>query len=98
VLDVHHFLLTSVDLPTVVQIIHASWEQPYLGLILNLDRREIAQLLVHSHLPPPRAQQASRGMATGKVTLPLLSACQRLIDLLCVLRRRCPRISRTLSS
>jgi AraC-like DNA-binding protein len=82
VLDVHHFLITSVDLPTVVQILHASREQPYLSLLWKLDRREMAQLMVDSHLPPPRAQQSSRGMATGAVTVPLLSACQRLIDLL----------------
>ena len=82
VLDVHHFLITSVDLPTVVQIIQASREKPYLGLILKLDRREISQLMVDSNLPPPRAQQSSRGMAIGEVTLPLLSACQRLLDLL----------------
>jgi AraC-like DNA-binding protein len=82
VLDVHHFLITSVDLPTVVQILQASREKPYLGLILTLDRREISQLMVYSHLPPPRAQQSSRGMATGEVTLSLLTAVQRLIDLL----------------
>ena len=82
VLDVHHFLITSVDLPTVVQIIKASREKPYLGLILKLDRREISQLMVDSNLPPPRAQQSSRGMAIGEVTLPLLIAFQRLIDLL----------------
>jgi AraC-like DNA-binding protein len=82
VLDVHHFLITSVDLPTVVQITQASRETPYLGLILKLDRREMAQLMADSHLPPPRAQHSSRGMATGAVTVPLLSACQRLIDLL----------------
>jgi AraC-like DNA-binding protein len=82
VLDVHHFLITSVDLPTVVQILKASREQPYLGLILKLDRREMAQLMVDSHLPPPRAQPSRRGMAIGEVTLPLLSACQRLIDML----------------
>jgi AraC-like DNA-binding protein len=82
VLDVHHFLITSVDLPTVVQIIQASQEKPYLGLILKLDRREISQLMVDSNLPPPRAQQSSRGMAIGEVTLPLLIAFQRLIDLL----------------
>jgi AraC-like DNA-binding protein len=38
--------------------------------------------MVDSHLPPPRAQQSSRGMATGEVTLPLLTAFQRLLDLL----------------
>jgi AraC-like DNA-binding protein len=66
----------------MVQIITASREQPYLSLILKLDQHEMAQLMVDSHLPPPRAQQSSRGMATGAVTVPLLSACQRLIDLL----------------
>ena len=82
VYDAHHFLITSVDLPTVVQIIEASREKPYLGLILKLDQRELSQLMVDSNLPPPRAQQSSRGMATGEVTLPLLTAFQRLIDLL----------------
>ena len=38
--DVHHFLITSVDLPTVVQGIKASRKKPYLGLILRLDQRE----------------------------------------------------------
>ena len=78
----HHFLITSVNLPTVVQIIKASREKPCLGLILKLDQREISQLMVDSNLPIPRPQQSSRGMATGEVTLPLLTAFQRLIDLL----------------
>jgi AraC-like DNA-binding protein len=82
VYDAHHFLITSVDLPTVWQIIEASREKPCLGLMLKLDQREISQLMVDSHLPPPRTQQSSRGMAIGEVTLPLLSAFQRLIDLL----------------
>ena len=82
VYDVRHFLITSVDLPTVVQVIKASREKPCLSLLLKLDRREISQLMVDSHLPPPRAQQSSRGMAIGEVTLPLLTAFQRLIDLL----------------
>jgi len=82
VYDAHHFLITSVDLPTVVQIINASREKPYLGLVLKLDQREISQLMVDSNLPPPRPQQSSRAMATGEVTLPLLTAFQRLIDLL----------------
>jgi AraC-like DNA-binding protein len=80
--DPQHFLITSVDLPTMVQVIKASPEKPYLGLLLNLDQRELSQLMVDSHLPPPRAQQSSRGMAIGEVTLPLLTAFQRLIDLL----------------
>jgi AraC-like DNA-binding protein len=77
-----HFLITSVNLPTVVQIIKASRKKPCLGLILKLDQREISQLMVDSNLPLPHPQQSSRGMATGEVTLPLLTAFQRLIDLL----------------
>lgn len=82
VYDPRHFLITAVDLPTVVQIIKASREKPCLGLILKLDQREITQLMVDSSLPPPRPQQSSRAMATGGVTQPLLAAFQRLIDLL----------------
>lgn len=80
--DQHHYLITSVHLPTVVQIVEASPEKPYLGLRLMLDLREVSQLMVDSSLPQPRAQLSSRGMATGEVTLPLLTAFQRLIDLL----------------
>jgi AraC-like DNA-binding protein len=82
VYDAHHYLITSVHLPTIVQIIAASREKPYLGLRLKLDQREISQLMVDSNLPPPRVQQSSRGMATGEVTLPLLTAFLRLMDLL----------------
>ncbi len=82
VYDAHHFLLASADLPTFVQIIEASRDKPCLGLVLDIDQREISQLMVDSKLPPPRPQQSSRGMVTGEVTLPLFTAFQRLIDLL----------------
>lgn len=82
VYDPLHYLITSLHLPAVFQIIEASPKKPYLGLRLTFDQREISQLMADSHLPPPRTQQSSRGMATGKVTLPLLSAFQRLIELL----------------
>jgi AraC-like DNA-binding protein len=82
VYDAHHFLLVSADLLTFVQIIEASPEKPCLGLVLDIDQRVISQLMVDSNLPSPRPQQSSRGMATGEVTLPLLTAFQRLIELL----------------
>ena len=82
VYDAHHYLITSLHLPTIVQIIEASPERPYLGLRLTFDLREVSQLMVDSNLPQPRTQQSSRGMATGEVTLPLINAFLRLIDLL----------------
>jgi len=39
-------------------------------------------MMLDSHLPAPRETSSQRVMATGKVTLPLLSAFLRLVDLL----------------
>lgn len=80
--DAYHFLITSVDLPVVAHVTEASPEKPYLSLTLRLDRREIAQLTVDSMLPPPRSLGAGRGMAVSELSLPLLKAFLRLIDLL----------------
>ncbi len=80
--DEHHFLIVSVDLPTVVQIVRASREKPCLGLMLKLDLPEISQMMLDGHLPAPRPQRSRRGMATGEVTEPLLDAFLRLTDLL----------------
>jgi AraC-like DNA-binding protein len=77
-----NFLISSLNLPTVAQITKASRETPFLGLVLKLDPREVTQLMVDGSLPPPRAQTADRGMANGAMTPPLLTALQRLVDLL----------------
>lgn len=82
VYDANHYLITSVHLPTIVQIIEANPDKPYLGLRLKFDLREVSQLMVDSNLPQSRQQQSSRGMATGEVTLQLVNAFIRLIDLL----------------
>jgi len=80
--DAYHFLITSVDLPVIAQVTEASKEKPYLGLMLKLDLKEVAQLMVDSNLPLKGPQKVQRGMAVSKVTLPLLNTIQRLIDLL----------------
>lgn len=82
VYDARHYLITSVHLPTIVQVTKASPEKPYLGLMLKFDLREVSQLMLDSNLPQPRPQQSSRGMATGETTPQLLNAFVRLIDLL----------------
>ncbi|WP_020588733.1 AraC family transcriptional regulator [Desulfobacter curvatus] len=82
VYDATHFLITSVDLPVVANIIEASSEKPYLGVILEIDLKEVSQLTVDSGLPVSRSGQAQKGMAVGRLSLPLLETFQRLIDLL----------------
>ena len=77
-----HFLLTSVDLPVLSGVIEASSDQPYLALVLKLDQRATAEMLVDCSLPLPRGQQAGRGMILGEGTPPLFEAFHRLIALL----------------
>jgi AraC-like DNA-binding protein len=78
----HDLLITTLNLPTVAQVLEASPEKPYLSLFLRLDENEIARLMMEGQVPPPRTQTAERAMGTGRVTWPLLSAFQRLIELL----------------
>lgn len=63
-------------------MIEASTEQPFLGLMLKLDLKEISQLIVDSNLPLQNIGKAGRGIAVSAVSLPLLNALQRLLDLL----------------
>lgn len=79
--DSEHYLFSGIHLPVVAQVIDASDEEPYLGLKLTFDYQEITQLMTDSQLPPPKGQRSSRGMATGALSLALISAFQRLVDL-----------------
>ncbi len=80
--DASHYLFSGLHLPVIAQVIEAGQEKPYLGLRLTFDYRTISHLMADSQLPPPRTQKTDRGMATGKLTVPLLNAFQRLVDLL----------------
>ncbi|HCG7229015.1 AraC family transcriptional regulator N-terminal domain-containing protein [Vibrio parahaemolyticus] len=80
--DANHFLISSVDLPIIASIIEASEEQPYLGLIMELDLTEISQLIVDSELAFTQAKEAQKGIAVGELSESLLDAFVRLAELL----------------
>ncbi|MFW1055615.1 AraC family transcriptional regulator N-terminal domain-containing protein [Vibrio parahaemolyticus] len=80
--DANHFLISSVDLPIIANIIEASEEQPYLGLIMELDLTEISQLIVDSELAFTQAKEAQKGIAVGELSESLLDAFVRLAKLL----------------
>lgn len=82
VYDEYHYLITSVDLPVIVQVTEASKESPLLGLSLKINLKEVAQLMLDSNLPSQNVRKSQRGMAVSQVSLPMLNAIQRLIDLL----------------
>lgn len=80
--DANHYLITSVGLPVVMHVVEASEESPLLGLVLKVDPQVVAQMMVDSSLNAARNRQTGRGMAVSEISPQLLSAFQRLVDLL----------------
>lgn len=80
---VDRYLIASMDLPVRTAVVDASPDRPYLGLVLRLDWREIASLVLE--LPaaaPAKAVPGGRAMTTGAISAPLLDAFDRLLALL----------------
>ena len=80
--DESSFLLSSIDVPAVGQIIEASQQVPLLSMFLRLDMQIVREVISREDLPDPPASIRTRGMAVGETTVGLLDACSRLIDLL----------------
>jgi AraC-like DNA-binding protein len=76
------YLLTSLDLPIVSQIVEASVDAPCLAMSLKLEMPVIREVLGREEIPLAEGASDSPAMATGRVTVEFLSACCRLIDLL----------------
>ncbi|WP_436868887.1 AraC family transcriptional regulator N-terminal domain-containing protein [Acinetobacter courvalinii] len=80
--DSDHFLFTAIDLPIINNIIEASPEHPYLGVILRLDPYLLAQLMLEAHIPFKYTTHEKKGVAIGKVSSELSDAFIRLLKLL----------------
>ncbi len=81
--DKHRFLLTTLDLPVVLQAVEASASSPYLSLVLKLDERAIAELVMQSKMQPPaRDLSAARGIVLGETDFRMLETFDRLVQLL----------------
>jgi AraC-like DNA-binding protein len=76
------YLLTSVDLPIVSQIIEASVEVPCLAMSLKLEMPVVRELLSREEIHVAEAPSDSPAMVVGEATGEFLSACCRLVDLL----------------
>jgi AraC-like DNA-binding protein len=82
IFDESRYLLTSLDLPVICNVIEASEDVPYLCFVLKLDMPVVRELLGREEIHAPEAPPDSPAMATGAPTAELLDACCRLIDLL----------------
>jgi AraC-like DNA-binding protein len=82
IFDQSRYLLTSLDLPVICNVIEASEAVPYLCFVLKLEIPVVRELLSREEIQGPEATSDSPAMATGKITAELLDACCRLVDLL----------------
>jgi AraC-like DNA-binding protein len=76
------YLLTSVDLPIVSQIVEASEKTPCLAMSLKLEMPVIRELLSREEMRTVESPSDSPALAVGETTVEFLSACCRLVDLL----------------
>jgi len=80
--DKDRFLVTSIDLPIVAQVEGVNPGAPYLGLIFHLDQKEISDILAEGQIPVSGREASDRAMTVGALTVPLVRAFLRLIDLM----------------
>src|ERR1700719_747962 len=82
IFDESRYLLTSLDLPVICNVIEASEAVPYLCFVLKLEMPVIRELLSREEILEPELPSDKPAMALGKTTPELLDACCRLVDLL----------------
>jgi len=80
--DPAHYLLTTVELPVVSQVLEASKAQPYLSVRLQLDPILVGAVLVEANVPLPPGQGDVKAMDVSLVDASLLDAVVRLVRLL----------------
>src|SRR5712691_4839998 len=80
--DSLHYLLVTVDLPNVGQVLEASKERPFLSLRLELAPTLVGEVLVEAGHTSPRDPAEVRAIAVSPVDGHLLDAVVRLTRLL----------------
>jgi AraC-like DNA-binding protein len=80
--DALNYLVVSVTLPGMAQVLEATPEHPYLSLRLNLDLEEIARLVLELGNRAPSPATTDRGLFVARLDEPLLDAVLRMVKLL----------------
>jgi len=80
--DPMHYLLATVELPIVSQILEASKAQPYLSLRLDLNPTLVGSVMVETGYPSPQSRANVKAIDVSSLDAPLLDAVVRLVRLL----------------
>lgn len=81
--DPFHYLLATLELPRVSQVLEASKERPYLSFRLELDPQLVSSVMVEvGHMPQPTTNADARAMDVSPLDADLLDAVVRMVRLL----------------
>jgi len=80
--DPLHYLLATIELPSVSQVVEASKERPYLSLRLDLPPAIVSSVLLEAEYTPPQKQASARAIDVSLLDSNLLDATVRLVRLL----------------
>jgi len=80
--DPANYLLCSLDVPVVSQVVEATENQPYLGLKMDFDPTQIASVSVEAGISPGRSDSSVKSIAVGKLQGELFDSFIRLFRLL----------------
>ncbi|HEX3397164.1 MAG TPA: AraC family transcriptional regulator [Steroidobacteraceae bacterium] len=80
--DALNYLVVSVTIPGMGQIVEATPEHPYLSLRLNLDLEQIARLVLELGDRAPSPATTDRGLFVARLDEALLDAVLRMVKLL----------------
>ncbi|HEX8994647.1 MAG TPA: AraC family transcriptional regulator [Ktedonobacterales bacterium] len=79
--DPFHYLLATIELPRVSQVLDASKERPYLSIRLELDPGLVGSVMVESGHVSPSGPADARAVAVSALDVNLLDAVVRLVRL-----------------
>jgi AraC-like DNA-binding protein len=80
--DPFHYLLATVDLPSIGQVLEASKERPFLSLRLSLDPSIVSSILLEAGYAPSSKPSGVRAIDVSVLDANLLEATVRLTRLL----------------
>jgi AraC-like DNA-binding protein len=80
--DSGHYLISTLDLPVMSNVVEASREKPYLTLRIDLDPALVASVMMESRIAVKKSGSKVKAMDVSPVDADLLDAVVRLVKLL----------------
>jgi AraC-like DNA-binding protein len=80
--DPYHYLLATIDLPAISQVLEASKERPYLSLRMELSATLVGSVMIEASSVVPSGTAAVKAVDVSPLDANLLDATLRLVKLL----------------